>query len=487
MCEESLPTLCSYDAGQAPQCVDTTIDPANCGGCGVTCKLAAACNAGACGTEPSQLVAPNPGCLSMRVVYDSGKIYWSDMGHGTISSVSAPVTAGGDAGVATTIASGLRIAAVQTPQGPLQWPDTSGPALSTALLVRAGTVYWIGTSTPSSCTGDGGPCSGGVGTTIMSATAGSAPKTLLSMGMDPGPSPVSATDAAETLETPGQNPPINAIALSPDGSTLYFAAGTRFYSIPSTGGTVTYVGYAQGPEHGEATALAVDDTYLYYPSNISGNVEILKLGSMCDLDASPWTMAIGNDGQPICPVRIALSQGGLVYDTITAKGGFVYWGNDTSIRRVDVAATLAGISTGIIVGDDFPMAAQGTPLSAIAVGTQSAYFAEPGTDSVCSGDHSQACAPVLPAGSTCDKGSGTCGSLCNNAVYVCPEATPAGQTCVTLGYVEKGAAPPFDGSTPNAIILARDQPTATSLALDGTNVYWTTSRCDISYITDPAQ
>jgi hypothetical protein len=398
------------------------------------------------------------------------------MGHGTISSVPAPAATGGDAGIATTIASGLHIAAVQTPQGPLQWPDPSGPALSTTPLVRDGTVYWIGTSTLPSCPAGGGPCSGGVGTTIMSATAGTAPKTLLSMAMDPGPSPVSsADDAAFVIETPGQNPAINAIALSPDGNTLYFAAGTRFYSLPSDGGAVTYVGYAEGPEHGEATALFADSTYLYYPSNLSGNIEILPIGQMCDPDAA---------ANEACPYRIAESQGALVYDAVTAKGGYVYWGNGQGVHKGNVA----GAVMGQIGGDDFPTSVFATDISGFALGTQYAYFSEPGSDSVCSGDHSKACVPVLPAGSPCDMGTGECSSLCKNAVYVCPEATPAGQTCVTLGYVEKGVAPPFDAAQPpNAIVVARDQPTATSLALDGTNVYWTTSRCDISYIADPAQ
>jgi hypothetical protein len=178
-------------------------------------------------------VPPAPGCVSMRVVYDGGNIYWSDLGHGTISSI--PV--GG--GPVTTIASGLQIAAVQyRTQGALLWPN--GP-LATALLVRAGTVYWVGASAPVQCPEDaGGACFGAVGTTLMSAKAGSAPKTLLTMEMDPGPSPVSDADSGLSIEIPGQNPPINAIALSPDGSTLYFAAGTRFYSIPSVGeGPVT--------------------------------------------------------------------------------------------------------------------------------------------------------------------------------------------------------------------------------------------------------
>jgi hypothetical protein len=419
-----------------------------------------------CGKVPTALVPSAPGCVSMRVVYDSGRIYWADMGHGTISSVAV----GG--GPITTIVSNAHIAAIQTPGGPLNGPN--GNPIATALLVHAGTVYWIGASSTVSCA-DAGTCSGGVGTTIMSATAGAAPKTLLAADMDPGPSPVSAVDAAFPLETPGQNPAILTIALSPDGNTLYFAAGTRFYSIPSAGaGTVTYVGYTQGPEHGLATTLTADDNYLYYPTNYAGNIEILKLGSLCDLDASPWTMALGSDEQPICPVRISESQGGLVYDNIQLRGGSLYWGNDTSVWKGDVSGAIAAaITGGLSGGQAFPDSLYQTSLTSWALGTQYAYFAEPGQDSVCSQDHATPCVGVSD-----DAG---------DVNYVC-EASPASQACVTLGYIEKGIAPPFEGGTPpNAIVVARDQAAGMSIALDGTNVYWTTSNCDINFIADSPQ
>jgi hypothetical protein len=453
-CQVDTPNLCTYDAGQAAQCVDESIDPNNCGGCGVTCKISAACVGSMCGQEPTQLVRPAPGCVSMRVVYDSGNIYWSDMGHGTISSI--PV--GG--GPVTTIASGQGIAAVQNGvQGILMWP---GP-LATGLLVHAGTVYWVGASSPVQCPADaGGSCFGGDGTTLMSATAGSAPKTLLTMAMDPVPSPVSATDSGFSIETLGQNPPINAIALSPDGSTLYFAAGTRFYSVPTGhGGPVTYVGYTEGPEHGEATALVANDNYLCYPANFSGTVEILSLAQMCDLDA-----ALNYE----CPYRAQFTAGQLVPDTIEVQGNMLYWGIESDVRAGSVAADVAD-SIGSR-GYDFPSALNGTNLTGFAVGAQNAYFGETGTELVCSEDYTTAC---VQAATT-------------PFPYVCPESIPANQTCVTLGYVEKGAAPPFDsGMAPRAVVIARAQPTPMAFALDGTNVYWTTSRCDISYLADSPQ
>jgi hypothetical protein len=291
----------------------------------------------------------------------------------------------------------------------------------------------------------------------MSATAGSAPYTLLAMASDPGPSPVSATDASGSIEIPGQNPPINAIALSPDANTLYFAAGTRFYSIPSAGGgAVTYVGFTNGPEHGEATALTADASYLYYPSHVSGNVEAISLMQTCDADAAL---------NEACPERIAEGGNGEgVYSTIQVQGNFLYWGHESNVIEGNVPSATGGQ----LSGGSFPSALYKTSLTGFVVGTQNAYFAEPGTDSACSQDLSTAC-------------------VLGGLGYVCPEARPPNQTCVPLGYIEKGAAPPFDGSTPSAIVIARDQPSATSLALDGTRVYWTTNRCDIDSIADSPQ
>jgi hypothetical protein len=313
-----------------------------------------------------------------------------------------------------TIASGQQIAAEQNgAEGALVWPKAP---LATPLLARSGTVFWVGASTI-----------GGIGTTILSASAGSEPKTLLTMVSDPGPSPVSATDAQGAIEAPGQSPPINAIALSPDGSTLYFAAGTRFYSIPTSGGgPVTYVGYTEGPEHGEATDLFADGNYLYYPTWQSGNVEISSFTSMCDLDAA---------ASETCPTRVVNSRT-LVLDTVVARGDSLYWGDGSRVFGGSVSAALSA-RTGIM-GVAFPGTASGATLTGFAIGKAYAYFGEPGSDDT--------------------------------------------------GYIEKGLAPPFEsGQAPSAMVVARGQPWPTSFALDGARVYWTTSRCDISYIADSPQ
>jgi hypothetical protein len=174
-----------------------------------------------------------------------------------------------------------------------------------------------------------------------------------------------------------------------------------------------------------------------------------------------------------------------VYDNIVARAGSFYWGNGEAVRTDTITVALSGS----LMGQDFPGATQSTNITGFALGSEFAYFGEPGTDNVCSADHKTPCVQTIANDSRChDPDAASCSSVCDDARWVCPEATPVGQTCVTLGYVEKGAAPPFESDTPpSAVILARDQPTPTSFALDGTNVYWATSACDIRYMADSPQ
>jgi hypothetical protein len=158
--------------------------------------------------------------------------------------------------------------------------------------------------------------------------------------------------------------------------------------------------------------------------NVAGNVEIVPLGMMCDPDAA---------ANEVCPVRIAEGQGDLVWDSLFIRGDSLYWGNGQSVRVGSVKAALARNLSSY----DFPGSIEGTVMTGFAVGTGNAYFGEPGSDNV--------------------------------------------------GYIEKGAAPPFDGDAPDTVVIARAQPSPTSFALDGAHVYWTTSRCDIDTIADSPQ
>jgi hypothetical protein len=443
-CEHGYNTVCTDDAGAA-QCVNTSTDAFNCGGCDLSCKAGSVCNGGACSVAPTEIVAPAPGCMSIHLVDENETLYWADLGHGTLQSVSA------SGGSVTTMASGLHFAAIQQP--PDSYITTLGYGgymalafpgqlpVGTAILVHSGTVYWIGAadtvtqrSYPSPINPSFGPVTfltGGVGSSILSISPGGAPKVVLPTALLPSPSA-----AAVTLkeEVEGSPPPILSIALSPDAQTLYFGAGSRVYSIPSTGAQsaadVTYVGFVSplgspGVEGGWASALAADSHYVYAESGWwdDSPLEFLSSPEMCPADAGVT-----------CPKVLAFGTGGgAVPDTLILHGNDLYWANGEASFTVNwsmVPPADAGLP---FEGPDgsFCGPLNNSSLTGFAVGSGYAYFGED-------------------------------------------------------GYVEKGATL---ASAPNAeaILLAREQPLPTSFALDGTNVYWTTSRCDIMKLADSPQ
>jgi hypothetical protein len=407
------PELCGVVCGAA--CVDLTRDPDNCGGCGVACAPRAACNDGQCGLEPGLLVAPTPGCRSIRLVYENGAITWADLGHGTIKRVA---TAGG---AATMLASGLHLAAIHVgADQPLLAYDQP---VGAGIIVRSGVVYWIGAADEVTRDAAGLPHGGG-GTTILSVFTGGAPVTLLAPELAPGPSPISsATDAGNPIESPSVKPPISAIALSPDGATLYFAAGTRLYKIPNAGAVtpadVQLVGFTAGPEQGFATALAADDRRLFFPST-NDEVEMFDMTQPCDPAAAP---------SYACPSFVFGSTPTPLPDTIADDGHFVAWAKENNVWRADLRAADPSVDGHAIFSDTV----EGYDVSGFAVGAVNAYFGE--------------------------------------------------DTLVETG----SFADVVNGNPPRARVIARAQPRPSSFALDGTNVYWTTANCDVAFLADSPQ
>jgi hypothetical protein len=355
-------------------CVDSKSDPANCGVCGTACEANAGCISGVCGKSPIALVGAATGCTSIHLVYEAGKIYWTDEGHGTVNSVATTC------GAPTTLAMGE-----MTP---------------TSLVVKNGALFWL------------------AGNTIRAlASGGAAATTLVTMAP---PSPDGGLGA--------MNEGIHGLTVSSDGMTVYFSAGTDVYKVPKAGGVPVDVGYSEGPRHGIPMAVAVDSNFVYYTTNISGNVEMMPRTTMCDPAAAA-------PPDPLCPLRLARSQGGLLFDTIYVRGDNVYWANDSEVRVKSIADALdAGLGA---VSLDFAFDVGFNQITGFALGTANAYF-----------------------------GEGT----------------------MTDGLIEKAPNPPYmPGATPTAIMLARNQPLPTSLAVDGSNVYWTTSNCDIQMLADSPQ
>jgi hypothetical protein len=236
---------------------------------------------------------------------------------------------------------------------------------------------------------------------------------------------------------------IHAIAISADGSTLYYSRDTCVYRIATTGATQTKacvpvddagtpcptvagsacVGSSEWGSNGIPSALAVDSKNVYYTTDQSGNVEIMSLATGLEF-------------------KVAQSQGGLLLDTIYVDGGHLYWANDNGVyvNTTFVGGSGAG-SGGTLVGQT-PGAVHA--VTAFAIGATSAYYGEDG--------------------------------------YV-EKSGPTAQT---------GGTVVTDVLARNVAVLSTDdagthQPMPNSIALDGTHVYWTTGDCKIMMLADAPQ
>jgi len=366
-------------------CVDAKTDPNHCGGCGKVCDPSVGCNAGTCGTKATEFASAGAGCDSLKITYSGGKLYWADKGHGTINSLAM------SGGTPTTIAMGE--------MAPLD------------IVVSMGSIYWINSASR----------------TIRKLRVGDQAASNVVVG--------NASDAGTGT--------IHAIAVSSDGSTLYYSRDTCIYQVSTTGTTSTKacipvddagtpcptvvgsacIGSSEWGSNGIPSALAVDSKNAYYTTDQSGNVEIMSLATGLEF-------------------KVAQSQGGLLLDTIHVDAGRLYWANDNGVyvNTTFVVGADAGIG-GALVGQT-PGAVNA--VTAFAIGSTNVYYAEDGY------------------------------------VEKSPPTAQSAGTVVT------------DVLARNVPVLFTDdagthQPMPNSIALDGTHVYWTTGDCKIMTLVDSSQ
>jgi hypothetical protein len=421
------PELCGVACGDT--CVDLAKDGDNCGRCGNRCAPRAACDKGVCGVEPTTLVPGAPGCRSLRLAHEAGAITWSDLGHGTINRIS---TAGGPV---TVLAANVRPAAIHVSSA--QPLAVNEEPVGTNVLVRDGAAIWIGADDDVTIDAAGIPRGGG-GTAIWSVRAGGQPQALLPAALAPGPSPVSSVappGGDPPLEDPAGKPPLSALALSPDGQTLYFGAGTRVYAIPSVGAAtaddVKLVAATAGPELGFVTALATDGKRLFFPSGNSKGIYMFDLTGPCAAPAAPDGGAPEVDAASAyeCPSFVFGTFPIPLLDTVTIAHGFFAWAKENNVWRADLSEAAPEIDGHVIFSDTI----LGFGITGFAIGPTTAYFGE---------------STLVEAG---------------------------GFTSVQVG------------NPPPARVLARGQSWPSSMLADGQRIYWTTTACDIAFIADAPQ
>jgi hypothetical protein len=194
---------------------------------------------------------------------------------------------------------------------------------------------------------------------------------------------------------------INGILVS--GSTLYFSAGHGIFKVPITGGQPMLLGVAQ--KNGVPHALDIDSTSIYYPTADHWDVEFMDLVTGLTVDPDS---------------RIASSQVGLLLDTITVRGGEVYW------------AKQANLLVGMVGG---------APQSQKTVATITC---------------------LQSAEATCEIGSITAFVIGSTDAYFASSDAAA---------IERAPLALADGGAAN-FIIALDQKATTSIALDSARVYW---------------
>jgi hypothetical protein len=273
-CQEGMTDVCAVVG-----CTDLATDPDNCGTCGHKCSDTSACNAKACGADPTVLVPAIAGCTGVTLAINGTSVFYADEAHGTINKV------GGTAAV------------------------VSGEMGPTLLASNGANLYWYNKTTKTIRTV---PAAGGTAKDVFKNTA---------------------TPTAMTQNDVG------GFLVSPDASKIYISIGFTVVSAPLTNGVAGTTTIIVQEDHGEPNALALDGTaHIVTPVNKTADVDAPVLNPPT-LPAMCGVMLQGQDqvDMTTCP-RLGRSQGQLLYQYIAVVNGRAFWVDGPNLKTEMITA-----------------------------------------------------------------------------------------------------------------------------------------------------
>jgi hypothetical protein len=267
-------------------------------------------------------------------------------------------------------------------------------------------------------------------------------KTILRAALAGGAPSVVATAATTDAK-------IGGFAVTPDGLTVYYSTSKTdpaamplgaINKVAASGGAITVVG---SEDHGIPTGLSVDGPRVAYTVDLTGDVNAIDLvaGTLAQCGLPP-VADMGDETGVDCD-RLGRSQGALLLDAIFAFGGSAYWIDRENLRTAVIAPNATYNSVGSAVGNN--------AFTAITLdGTTTAYLTEEGSRNCITMNDAHDCVAYGPA----------------SPAFVEKVPLIKGSTSVPLGRF-------FDPSDPTKAT------SATSVAIDATNVYFATIDCAI--------
>jgi len=327
--------------------------------------------------------------------------------------------------------------------------NDGGKASSLQLVLYSGNIYWTDAN---------------AGTVNSVATSGGTPTTLVTGESAPGAIFVysGAGPSTGTLYwIDSGNNTVRSLAPGADGGSAKTLIAMGRAPPGDSGVTTADDSAGMGIVHG--LTMSGDGTTLYFGAGVniykmkadgSGNGAFAEVGSSHGSAGVPWGMAtddtylyyaamqsgsveimsIANPCSPgaalggLCPIEVARGQGGMLAASVLVANGNVYWANDTAVHQKLISQALdAGTGS---TGGDSPNTMNSGSVTGYALGSTNLYYGED-------------------------------------------------------GYIERSALPAPGVSL--VTVIANNQPLPSSFAVDGTNVYWTTGRCDIMKIADSPQ